>query len=279
MPELPEVETVRRGLAELVSGRQVVGVEERGERTVRRQGRGHLTKRLEGRVIGEAGRRGKYLLVPLDSGEQLVIHLRMSGQLLLVDPEVVPLAPHTHVAISLDDGRELRFVDPRTFGEVFVVDPARLDDEAPDVAALGWDPILEPRSAAWFDTFVRSRRKVLKNVLTDQHLVAGVGNIYSDEALHLARLRGTRPGSSLTAREARALYRAVLLILNDAVEARGSSLGDAQYVDLFGRPGEYQRAHQVYGRAGQRCLRCGKADVVRISWAGRGSWYCPRCQH
>jgi formamidopyrimidine-DNA glycosylase len=278
VPELPEVETVRRDLAELVAGRRVVAVTESGLRTVRRQGPGRLTERLGGRTLGEAGRRGKYLLVPLDSGEALVVHLRMSGQLRLAGSSAEPAPAHTHVRLDLDDGRQLRFVDPRTFCEVLVVDPARLAEEAPDLAALGWDPLLDPRSPQWFERFVRGRRKVLKNLLTDQHLVAGLGNIYSDEALHHARLHGTRPGASLSAREARALYRAVLVVLHDAVAARGSSLRDAQYVDLLGRPGSYQRAHQVYGRAGQPCPRCRRGVVVRTSWAGRGTWACPQCQ-
>ena len=275
MPELPEVETVRRDLEALVVGATVVDVVAPGARTVRRTSADALRAGLTGRRLVAAGRRGKYLLVTLDSGRWLLVHLRMSGQLLVAPSTSSPVAPHTHVRLALDDGRELRFVDPRTFGEVAVVDPAALAAEAPDVAALGPEPL--ELDVAGFDARLRPRRRQLKALLTDQRVVAGIGNIYADEIAHAAGVRHSRPGSTLTRPEVARIHAAVHTILPAAIAARGSTLSDAQYVDLGGLGGGYQERHAVYGREGQPCARCGR-PVVRITWAGRGTYFCRRCQ-
>lgn len=275
MPELPEVETVRRDLQAHVVGRRVVAVRATGARTVRRTSAAAVEAGLTGRTLVAAGRRGKYLLVELDSGSQLLVHLRMSGQLLVADSPEAPLQPHTHVRMALDDGRELRFVDPRTFGEVVVIDPTRLATDAPDIAALGPEPLaLDPDGLR---ALLKPRRRQLKAMLTDQRVIAGIGNIYADEIAHAARVRYNRTGTSLTRVEIERLHGAMHSILSAAIDARGSTLSDAQYVDLGGLGGGYQERHAVYDREGKPCLRCGK-PVLRISWGGRGTYFCRGCQ-
>ena len=263
---------VRRGLAQEVAGRDITSVTITGARTVRRHPAESLVDRLGGARLGEAGRIGKFLLVPLDDGsETLVIHLRMSGQLLLTSPEW-PLAKHTHAVLGLSDGRQLRFVDPRTFGELFVA-----PSPVAALAHLGPDPLSARWSAAVLQKDLAGRTGRLKLLLMDQRFVAGIGNIYSDEALFEARLRFDRPAGSLSGEEVSRLHRAVRKTLRDAVSHRGSSLRDAQYVDLFGAPGDYQSRHRVYGREGEPCPRCG-GPVRRISLGGRSTFFCGTCQ-
>ena len=276
MPELPEVETVRRDLDREFAGKKVKSVQVTGVRSVRRGTKAQLAKRLAGRTFKTAKRKGKYIIVVLDSGEWFVIHLRMSGQLLKSTPKA-PKPKHTHVVIDFTQGSQLRFVDPRTFGEVFVVDPAKLAEEAPDLAELGWDPLDDPMLWVDFARMVLSRRQQLKALLTDQHVIAGLGNIYSDEVLHAAGLRYDRQSNTLTVQEVRRLFRAILEVVHEAVAARGSSLADEQYVDLYGRPGTFQTQHQIYGREGKACARC-RATIERVKWSGRSTYYCPSCQ-
>ena len=177
--------------------------------------------------------------------------------------------------LLLDDGNELRFVDPRTFGEVVVFDQARMATEVPDLVALGPEPLEVPRKA--FDLLLRSRRRQLKALLTDQRVIAGIGNIYADEIAHAARVRSTRPGDSLTGHEIGRLHESMRSILSAAIEARGSTLSDAQYVDLGGLGGGYQDRHAVYDREDRPCLRCG-GPIRRVAWGGRSTYFCPRCQ-
>ena len=255
-----------------MAGRDVTSVAVTGARTVRRQAPEALVERLEGATLGPAGRIGKFLLVPLDDGaDTLVIHLRMSGQLLLTAPEW-PLARHTHAVLGLSDQRELRFVDPRTFGELFVAPTpvAALAHLGPDPLSAGWSAGVLRRALA-------GRKGRLKLLLMDQRFVAGIGNIYSDEALFEAGLRFDRPAGSLDPGEVTRLHRAVRSTLREAVAHRGSTLSDAQYVDLFGAPGDYQSRHRVYGREGAPCPRCG-GPVRRVSLGGRSTFLCETCQ-
>jgi formamidopyrimidine-DNA glycosylase len=275
MPELPEVETVRRGLARHVVGRTVVAAVASGARTVRRTSAAAVEDGVRGRRVVDARRRGKYLLLGLDDGADLLVHLRMSGQLLLA-PADDPAPPHTHVRLGLDDGRELRFVDPRTFGEVVVVHPERLALDAPGLAAQGPDPLLDRLGPAGLARRLRGRRKA-KDLLTDQRVVAGLGSIYADEVLWAARIRYDRPGDALALDDVARLVRAMRRVLADAVEAGGSTLGDGQYVDLDGQAGRYQLRHAVHARAGAPCPRCGK-PIERHAWSGRSAYGCPRCQ-
>lgn len=279
MPELPEVETVRRGLDVRLVGRTVLQVEVGRERTVRRTSRQALIDGLTGATITDTRRRGKYLLLGLDTGDDVMIHLRMSGRVLL-HPVDEPRPPHTHVAALLSGTppEELRFVDPRTFGEVVVFDPANTAVEMPDLAQLGVDPITDGMSRTTLARIMRSRARALKALLLDQHVVAGIGNIYCDEILHASRLRHDRISNSLTGHEITRLHREIHRVLGEAIDAGGSTLADTQYVDVDGNGGQFQLAHRVYDRAGQRCITCGRADIARVVAAGRSTCFCPRCQ-
>ncbi len=277
MPELPEVETVRRGLDRFAVGRRVVSVEVGRERTVRRTSREAVVHGLTDATILAANRRGKYLLLPLDTGDEVMIHLRMSGQVLVAEGGA-PRPRHTHVVLQLDDGNELWFVDPRTFGEVVVFDPANVDVELPDLARLGIDPVADDLTVRKLRRILRTRHRQLKPMLLDQHVIAGIGNIYADEILHEARLRPDRMSDELSTTSERRLQSAIRRILHEAIAAGGSSLSDAQYVDLLGEGGSYQDAHQVYGRGGERCRTCGIGWIRRTVSAQRSTHYCPRCQ-
>ena len=283
MPELPEVETVRRDVESEFAGRLIEDVHAGGVRTLRRhRDPKELEQRVRGRKLVDTGRRGKYLMMNLDSGDVVVVHLGMSGQLLLAgvgDPQV----KHTHVALSFDDGRELRFVDPRTFGEVFVSAPVPPGGVPAELSHLGLDPLApdgedEPDATEQrFVTLLGGRTTRLKPFLMDQTRVAGIGNMYADEILFAAGLRFDRPAGSLDEDEARRLFRSVVAVLSDAIVHRGSSLADEQYRDLYGRVGGYQALHRVYAREGSPCPRCG-GPVERARSGGRSNFYCPGCQ-
>ncbi len=279
MPELPEVETVRRGIEAQVVGRRIERVEVGRERVVRRTSRQALIDGLTGATVVAANRRGKYLLCPLDTGDEMMVHLRMSGRLLVAAAgEERP--PHTHVVMHLSGSpaQELWFVDPRTFGEVVVFDPAHVSEQLPELAKMGIDPIADGLSRAQFASLLRGRSRQIKALLLDQHVIAGIGNIYCDESLHLAGVRHDRPSDQVTPREITKLHAAIMQVLGDAIESGGSTLADTQYVGIDGVGGWFQLHHRVYDRAGQRCLTCGKANIARVTFGGRGTHFCPRCQ-
>jgi formamidopyrimidine-DNA glycosylase len=280
MPELPEVETVRRGMVSFIVGRKIERVEVGRERTVRRTSRQALVDGLTGVTITSIGRRGKYIVCALDSGDALMIHLRMSGRV-LVSEAGSPRPDHTHVVLHLAGApaQEVWFIDPRTFGEMVVFDPDHVDTELPELAKLGIDPITDGLSVAQLGELLRGRGRQLKPLLLDQHVIAGIGNIYCDEILHRAKLRPDRLASTLKPADVRRLHDAIHSILNTAIEAGGSTLSDTQYVDVMGDGGSFQLDHRVYDRAGQRCLTCNKATIVRTVSGGRSTCFCPRCQH
>jgi formamidopyrimidine-DNA glycosylase len=283
VPELPEVETVRRGLAERVLGRRIEHVDVGRWRAVRRTGPERVIGGLTGRSIVAAERRGKYIVCPLDSGESLMVHLRMSGQL-LVDPIDTPRPPHSHVNLRLAsvDGRrpaeELRFVDPRTFGEVVVFAPHEAEVLVPELGRLGPDPLVDTISLTELRRRLASTRRGAKALLLDQAVIAGIGNIYSDEILHRAGIHPMRPANRIGRAPAERLLRAVDEVLRAAVVAGGSTLRDAQYVDLEGRTGTFQASHRVYGRAGEICLTCGRGRIKTATVAGRTGHWCAVCQ-
>ncbi len=277
MPELPEVETVRRGLQRHLVGRRITAVEVGRDRVVRRTSREALIDGLTNTTVVAADRRGKYLLLPLDSGDAMMIHLRMSGQVLLAEGGAQRPA-HTHVVMHLDDGNEAWFVDPRTFGEVVVYDPDRIEQELASVATLGVDPIADDFPREHLRGIVRATSRALKPLLLDQRVIAGIGNIYADETLHRARLRPDRPANTIDAAATWRLHAAIVDVLTAAIDAGGSTLGDAQYVDLLGDGGSYQDDHRVYARAGERCSTCGRGWIRRTVSGGRGTHYCPVCQ-
>ncbi len=278
MPELPEVEVIRRDLDREVAGKKIKTVDASGLRSIRR----HKNKQafigaLEGHTIKSATRRGKYLVMRLDGGTALIAHLGMSGQLLRAKSKKVALPKHTHVVITFSDNSQLRFVDPRTFGEMFVTPYLEIEDEISELAHLGVDPLEQAMSWESFGRLITTRHVKLKTLLMDQKFVAGIGNIYSDEILFAAGLRWDRTADSLAAEEVRRLSRAIIETLNDAVKYRGSSLADEQYVDLFGKPGGYQHHHQVYDREGQSCPRCYR-PLVRARYSNRSTFFCEACQ-
>lgn len=282
MPELPEVETVRKGIASRAVGRRIERVEVGRERTVRRFGRESLIAGLSGTVITAANRHGKYLLCPLDSGEQMMIHLRMSGRVLFA-PVGSERPPHTHVVLRLapmgdEQPCEFRFVDPRTFGEVLVFDPAHAAEQVPELARLGPDPLVDEFTPVVLAGRLRGKRGNLKATLLDQTVVAGIGNIYADEILHRAGLRWSRVPGSLRQSTIDRLHASIVEVLAEAVEAGGSTLDDTQYVDAFGEEGWFQTQHRVYGRAGEPCLTCGRSRISRTTVAGRTTCYCRVCQ-
>jgi formamidopyrimidine-DNA glycosylase len=284
MPELPEVETVRDGLARWVTGRVVADVEVRHPRAIRRHvpGAADFADRLSGARIRAVSRRGKYLWLPLDgSDECLVGHLGMSGQL-LVQPSDAPDERHLHVRVRFaDDGPELRFVDQRTFGGLLLdhLVPAadRPDEHVPaQIVHIARDPLDPHFDDRLFTARLRTKRTAVKRALLDQTLISGIGNIYADESLWRARLHGERAGSALTRPVVGDLLAHVRAVLGDAIRAGGTSF-DALYVNVNGQSGYFDRSLAVYGQEGRPCPRCG-TPIRRASFMNRSSFFCPRCQ-
>lgn len=223
------------------------------------------------RTLVNTRRHGKYLGLDLEGGFTLGVHLRMSGQLRVQHGDE-PVALHTHARLLMDDGSELRFIDPRTFGELWICDA-----DEPLAAALGPDAFTELESAAQLRSRIEHRKVAIKALLLDQSVLAGLGNIYADEVLWLARIRNTARPDQITGPGYVRLFDAIKVVLTRAVQSGGSTLRDAQYVDVFGNAGSAQTHHAVYAREGQPCLRCGTLIRRRVV-AGRSSFYCPRCQ-
>jgi formamidopyrimidine-DNA glycosylase len=276
LPELPEVETVRQGLAKWVAGRRIAAVEVRHPRAVRRHptGSADFAALLAGRTVVDVCRRGKYLWLPLDSGDAIIGHLGMSGQLLL-RPAGAPDEAHLRIRFAFDDdGPQLRFVDQRTFGGL-AVSPggAALPRE---IAHIARDPLDSSFVDAEFVAALRRRRTEVKRALLDQTLISGVGNIYADEALWRAKLHGARPTGALTRPAATRLLGHVRDVLSEAIVAGGTSF-DALYVNVNGESGYFDRSLNVYSREGEPCLRCG-APIRREPFMNRSSYSCPRCQ-
>jgi formamidopyrimidine-DNA glycosylase len=276
VPELPEVETVRAGLAKWVAGRTISTVEVLHPRAVRRHapGAADFGAILAGRTITDVRRRGKYLWLALDSDDAIVGHLGMSGQMLLLAADQ-PAGPHLRVRFSFtDDGPQLRFVDQRTFGGL-AVSPGGADLPA-EIAHIARDPF-DPRYVREdVVAALRARRTEVKRALLDQTLLSGVGNIYADESLWRAQLHGARPAASLTRPRARLLLDHVADVMREAMRAGGTSF-DALYVNVNGESGYFDRELAVYGREGEPCRRCG-AVIRREPFMNRSSYYCPRCQ-
>ena len=279
MPELPEVETVRRSVHDAVIGSRVASVEVTGMRTVRRTGPKVVSAGLLGETFTDARRRGKYLLFDISNGNSMMVHLRMSGRL-LITATGSPREKHTHVVIGLQSPRgetfDLRFVDPRTFGEVVVFNPD--DDLVPEISRLGLDPLVDEFSFATFRAAIGRRRRGLKATLLDQSVIAGIGNIYADEIMHRARLRWDRHVDELSTAQLRVLHAVTVEVINEAVAAGGSTLADTQYVDALGREGIFQTEHRVYAKEGERCATCGRGIIRRVIGAGRSTHFCPVCQ-
>lgn len=270
MPELPEVETVARDLDARLPGRVIERVIVLWPRTVQHPALEEFCARLVGRTIQRVGRRGKFVVITLDQDERLLVHLRMTGRL-LIEPADAPAGPHTRVILHLDHGERLRFDDARKFGRMLLLSAAEF---AAFSAALGAEP-LDP--ALDLPTFARllGRRARVKALLLDQHRMAGVGNIYADEALFRAGIHPARPAHTLSAAELERLYSALRTVLATGIDYRGTST--STYLNALGQRGRFQARLLVYRRAGQPCLQCG-TTLARTVVAGRTSTFCPHCQ-
>lgn len=276
MPELPEVESVRRGLVRRrLRGVAIARVRSSGKplRLARPQPLAALRRATHGHRITDVRRIGKYLLVDLDGRWSVLVHLGMSGNLITAK-RAEPWAPHTHVVFELADGRDVRFVDPRRFGIVDVVERGR-ERAHPALAALGPDPIAEGLPPDHLRTAAATRATPVKQFILDQGVLAGVGNIYASEALWLARIAPTRPARRLGAAGAKALTVAIQDVLEFAIENGGTTLRD--FVGADGVPGDNGEYLLVYGRAGSPCPRCGTA-IKKGMQAGRATYWCPTCQ-
>jgi formamidopyrimidine-DNA glycosylase len=273
MPELPEVETVVRGLQAALPGRRILGV--RLGKTDFIDDPGALEEHLPGACISTVQRHGKFLVLELVRATQngdrlyLLVHLGMTGQLVTGSREA-PVPPHTHAFLELDDGRELRYTDIRRFGRIALLSESQRDTV---LGPLGLDPL--EASEEDFRARLAGRRARIKALLLDQRVLRGMGNIYTDESLWRARIHPARLAAYLDAKALSRLNRAVRGVLNEAIKLRGSSISD--YVDAEGRRGEFQFRHRVYQREGKKCYRCHTA-IRRIVVAGRSSYFCPRCQ-
>jgi formamidopyrimidine-DNA glycosylase len=276
MPELPEVETVRRGLDRWVVGRTIAGVDVQHPRAVRRHlaGADDFAALLAGRTLEAALRRGKYLWLPLDSGDALVAHLGMSGQLLVENADA-PDELHLRVRLLFVDGDpQLRFVDQRTFGGLSVAaGGAALPSSLEHIGRDPLDPEFDPEL---FVRNLRRKRTGVKRALLDQTLASGIGAIYADEALWLAKIHWARPTENMPRPLVRSLLEAVQQVLRAAVEAGGTSF-DALYVNVNGQSGYFDRSLHVYGREGEPCDRCGTL-IRRSKFMGRSSYWCPKEQ-
>jgi len=272
VPELPEVETIRRSLVARLLGRGIERFEVRLPKAVHGLGVEEAAGRLAGQTIGGLSRRGKFLLLELASGDCLAFHLRMTGQLRL-QPAGSPYEPHTHLVFALSGGEELRYIDPRKFGGLDFLTPG--GSVPPGLAELGPEPLGREFTPDLLRRLLNGRRAPLKSVLLDQRRLAGIGNIYADEILHRAGLFPARPAGSLDDSETGRLHEMIRAVLAEGIANRGTTRRD--YVDGDGRPGQYQERLRVYGRAGRSCPDCG-AEIARTVVGGRGTHYCPRCQ-
>ncbi|UGY93815.1 bifunctional DNA-formamidopyrimidine glycosylase/DNA-(apurinic or apyrimidinic site) lyase [Streptomyces gobiensis] len=281
MPELPEVEVVRRGLESWVSGRTVDDVTVLHPRAVRRHlaGAADFAARMAGRRVGVAQRRGKYLWLPLGDdaeGFAVLAHLGMSGQL-LVRPQEAPDEKHLRIRVRFKDsaGTELRFVDQRTFGGLSL-HPTTPDGLPGVIAHIACDPLDPAFDDAAFHSALRAKRTTIKRALLDQSLISGVGNIYADEALWRARLHYDRPTGTLTRPRTAELLGHIRDVLNAALAVGGTSF-DSLYVNVNGESGYFDRALDAYGREDEPCRRCG-TPMRRRTWTNRSSYFCPHCQ-
>lgn len=276
MPELPEVETVRRGLEAVTLGQPIVGVEVLLARSIALPPQPQaFIDHLRDRALQQWQRRGKYLLATLDDGSTLVIHLRMSGQLLwLTTPQ--PPCPHTRVRWFFPTAAELRFVDQRTFGRCWWI-PAGcpVQEVIPTLATFAPEPLSEAFTVTFLAQRLAHCRRSLKTALLDQTIVAGMGNIYADESLFLSGLHPALPAHTLTLAQITCLHRVIRQVLREAIAAGGTTI--RTFVTPEGVNGHYRGQAWVYGRKGEACRVCGTA-IERLRLGGRASHYCPQCQ-
>ncbi|MHB8919033.1 MAG: bifunctional DNA-formamidopyrimidine glycosylase/DNA-(apurinic or apyrimidinic site) lyase [Desulfocucumaceae bacterium] len=273
MPELPEVETVKRSLESQVAGLTITEVNLIMPKIVRTPSPGDFVGNLPGKRIKKIGRRGKYLLIHLSGNMTLAVHLRMTGRLVYSPPGTQP-SKHTHAIFRFSNSFELHFSDIRQFGRMALMETGRMDDW-PGLKNLGVEPLGESFTRDLLKKELKRKRTKIKPLLLDQTFIAGLGNIYADEALHRARINPEKSAASLTAREVAHLYQSIREVLEEGINNRGTTIRD--YVDGTGKSGSNQESLRVYNREGKPCLCCG-VPVERIKLGGRSTYYCPKCQ-
>jgi formamidopyrimidine-DNA glycosylase len=273
MPELPEVETVKRTLQPRLAGLTITGVHLSLPRIVKTPDPEEFKKIIINKKILKIERRGKYLLIALSGGYTLAVHLRMTGRLVYAAADLPP-AKHTHVVFHLDNGRQLIFADMRQFGGMWLLPTPSLGSLA-GYKDLGIEPLDECFTRGFLKEELCRRRTRIKSLLLDQTFIAGLGNIYADEVLHRAGINPERPAETLTSRETTRLHHAVVDVLKEGIDNRGTTVRD--YIDGDGRAGSYQELLRVYQREGKQCRRCGQV-ITRKKVGGRSSYYCPSCQ-
>jgi formamidopyrimidine-DNA glycosylase len=275
MPELPEVETVRRALVPALTGATIIGVDVGHPRMLRRQPRPKdFHDRLLRRRVVSVGRHGKFLMIDLDGDLTWVVHLGMSGRVGLESPGAHRVA-HTHVVVETDGQQEMHFIDPRTFGFMAVYTPDEFVAET--FANLGPDALTDLPRYPGLVPRMNGRTVAIKSLLLDQRFVAGLGNIYADEVLHRSRIRPMRAAGTLTTEEIRAMRNSIIPVLQAGLRWGGTSLNDLAYLLPDGRVGEYTQRLRVYGREGAPCRRDG-TPIERTVIGGRSSFWCPNCQ-
>ncbi len=271
MPELPEVETIVRSLRPLLTGREIVDVKVTYDPIIGYPDKETFAAELPGRQIETVGRRGKYIVIYLVGNELLVTHLRMSGKLIYIE-NAAEIDKHTHVVISLDNGYQLRFVEIRKFGRMYLI-PKTAPQKAGGFANLGPEPL--EMSEEEFLQAMEKKKTRIKPLILKQEFIAGIGNIYADEALFLSKIHPERTADTLNLEDKKLLFKAIQQVLLQGIENRGTTRRD--YVDSFGESGNNQNYLNVYGLEGEPCKNCG-TPILRIQVGGRSSHYCPNCQ-
>lgn len=272
MPELPEVETVRQGLRALILNKTIANIDILWPKIVVND-QVFFKQTLLGQTFKEIDRRGKYLLFRLSHQLTLVSHLRMEGKYRLV-PQDQPLAKHTHVIFNFTDGTALRYLDVRKFGRMQLI-PTGAENTVPGLNQLGPEPTAATFKVAAFTTALQRHHKAIKPVLLDQHVVAGLGNIYADEVLWQSQIHPLQPANQLTTKQIQTLHQAIIAEMQRAIAAKGTTI--RSYTDAYGASGGFQLALAVYGREGEPCQRCGTA-IVKTKVGQRGTHFCPNCQ-
>lgn len=273
MPELPEVEIIKRTLETKLRGLCITAAEISLPRLIRIPAAKEFQSLLAGQTIQRLERRGKYLLFHLSQNFVMIIHLRMTGRLVYSTPGT-PLALHTHVIFHLNNGHQLRFKDIRQFGSIFLVPVASLS-KVPGLNSLGKEPLGQEFTRQYLQKQLRRHRAALKPLLLNQSFIAGLGNIYTDEVLFRARIHPQRSSNTITPREATRLFHAIQNVLKEGIENRGTTFRD--YVDGDGTAGNYQNLLKVHNREGKPCPKCSKT-IVKLRIGGRGTYFCPHCQ-
>lgn len=278
MPELPEVETIKKDLQKKIKGKKIKDVVVNVDKILEKPSLKEFIAKVDSRVIKEINRRGKYIIINLDSKEKLIIHLGMTGLLIypydrkFVENKINP--KHNHLIFTFTDDTQLVFNDVRRFGKVYLVSNI---NEVEGIAKLGIEPLDENFTPEVFIRMMRKKKNKIKSLLMKQEFITGLGNIYVNEVLYRANIHPLRAASSLTEEEIGKLFREIKVVLSEAVEFRGSTVADEAYRDTDGEKGKFAEKLQVYARKGESCLKCGHSiEVLRIE--GRSSFVCPRCQ-